>query len=579
MTAPAHDSTIAYFSMEICLEQAIPTYSGGLGVLAGDTLRSAADLGLPMVAVTLVYHKGYFQQHLDATGGQTESPRAWRPAEVLTPLAPTVTVEVAGRTVQVRAWRYTIRGVTGHEIPVYLLDTALAENDPYDQTLTDILYGGDNHYRLCQEVVLGVGGAAMLRALGIDGDVRYHINEGHAALLTVGLLEIQLDGRAAWDVTPVDLQAVRRQTVFTTHTPVPAGHDKFPAEMARQILGPELSELLDAMDGWENGALNMTHLALRFARFTNAVAMRHQEVSQVMFPGYPIASITNGVHAGTWTSAAFQELFDRHIPEWRRDNQYLRYAITIPLDEIREAHAKAKAALIGEVQRRTGIALDPKVLTIGFARRATPYKRADLIFTDVERLRTLTRNTGPLQIIFGGKAHPHDEWGKDLIRRIFTAATQLHDAVRVIYLENYEMDLGHLMTSGADVWLNNPLRPLEASGTSGMKAALNGVPSLSVLDGWWVEGCVEGTTGWAIGADAKSPQDAAADSPDLYYKLERVILPMFYGLPYSYAQVMRNAIALNGSYFNTQRMVTQYVQNAYFPPQERTASTEAMATV
>jgi starch phosphorylase len=306
--------------------------------------------------------------------------------------------------------------------------------------------------------------------------------------------------------------------------------------------------------------------------------MRHQEVSQVMFPGYPIAAITNGVHAGTWTSAAFKELFDRHIPEWRRDNQYLRYAITIPLDEIRDAHAKAKAALIAEVQRRASVALDPKVMTIGFARRATPYKRADLIFTDVERLRAVTQHTGPLQIVFGGKAHPHDEWGKDLIRRIFAAAAQLRDAVRVVYLENYEMDLGHLMTSGADLWLNNPLRPLEASGTSGMKAALNGVPSLSVLDGWWVEGCVEGTTGWAIGADAHAPQDAAADSPDLYYKLERVILPMFYGLPYGYAQVMRNAIALNGSFFNTHRMVMQYVQNAYFPPGEHVPE-RAMAAV
>jgi len=579
MTAPMNDSMVAYFSMEICLEQRMPTYSGGLGVLAGDTLRAAADLGLPMVAVTLVYRKGYFQQHLDSSGNQSESPWVWRPEETLTPLGPRVTVEVEGRTVHVRAWQYTIRGVTGHEIPVYLLDTALPENDAYDQTLTDVLYGGDNRYRLCQEVVLGVGGAAMLRALGISGDVRHHINEGHAALLTLGLLELQLDGRGAWEVKPADLQAVRRQCIFTTHTPVPAGHDKFPGDMARQVLGPELSELLDAMDGWEDGALNMTHLALRFSRFTNAVAMRHQEVSQVMFPGYPIAAITNGVHAGTWTSAAFQELFDRYIPEWRRDNQYLRYAITIPLDEIREAHVKAKGALLAEVQRRTGVTLDPKVLTIGFARRATPYKRADLIFTDPERLRAVTRNTGPLQIVFGGKAHPHDEWGKDLIRRIFSAAGQLHDAVRVVYLENYEMDLGHLMTSGADLWLNNPLRPLEASGTSGMKAALNGVPSLSVLDGWWVEGCVEGTTGWAIGADAKAPQDAAADSPDLYYKLERVILPMFYGLPYSYAQVMRNAIALNGSFFNTQRMVTQYVHNAYFPPDARRASSEAMATV
>jgi len=558
-------STIAYFSMEIALEQAIPTYSGGLGVLAGDTLRSGADLGLPMVAVTLLYRKGYFSQHLDAQGNQTESPRPWSPEQTLTELPARVSVEVAGRTVHLRAWQYSVRGVSGHEVPVYLLDSALPENDGYDQTLTDALYGGDNHYRLCQELVLGVGGAAMLRALGIEGEIVHHINEGHASLLTLALLERQLEGRGAWDVTPADTEAVRRQVVFTTHTPVPAGHDKFAGEMARQILGAELSALLDAVDGWEEGQLHMTHLALRFARFTNAVAMRHQEVSATMFPGHQIAAITNGVHAPTWTAAAFRDLFDRHIPEWRRDNQYLRYAVTIPLDEIRAAHAQAKGALLEEIQRRTGVAFDPAVMTVGFARRATPYKRADLIFTDLERLRAVTRHTGPIQVVYGGKAHPHDQWGKDLIRRIFTAADQLRDEVRVVYLENYEMSLGHLITSGCDLWLNNPLRPLEASGTSGMKAALNGVPSLSVIDGWWVEGCVEGTTGWAIGADARSPQDAAADSPDLYYKLERIILPMFYGLPYRYADVMRNAIALNGSFFNTQRMVTQYVHNAYFP--------------
>ena len=576
LPAPPNGATIAYFSMEIALEQAVPTYSGGLGVLAGDTLRSAADLALPVVAVTLLYRKGYFTQHLDAHGNQTESPRPWSPDEMLTALPARVSIEVAGRTVHLRAWQYTVRGVSGHEVPVYLLDSALPENDPYDQTITDALYAGDNHYRLCQEVVLGVGGPAMLRALGVEGDVVHHINEGHAALLTLALLERQLEGRGSWDVTPADLQAVRRQVVFTTHTPVPAGHDKFPGDMARAVLGTELSALLDAMEGWEEGQLNMTHLALRFARFTNAVAMRHQQVSATMFPGYPIASITNGVHANTWTAAPFRELFDRHIPEWRRDNQYLRYAITIPLDEIRAAHAKAKAALLQEIQRRTGVAFDPAVMTVGFARRATPYKRADLIFSDLERLRAVTRNTGPIQVVYGGKAHPHDQWGKDLIRRIFTAADQLKGAVRVVYLENYEMSLGHLITSGCDLWLNNPLRPLEASGTSGMKAALNGVPSLSVIDGWWVEGCVEGTTGWAIGADAHSAQDAAADSPDMYLKLERVILPMFYGLPYRYADVMRNAISLNGSFFNTQRMVSQYVQNAYFPQERREVRAEAL---
>jgi starch phosphorylase len=575
---PQNDSTIAYFSMEICLEEAIPTYSGGLGVLAGDTLRSAADLGLPMVAVTLLHRKGYFKQHLDASGAQTESPTAWRPEEVLAPVSPTITVEIAGRTVRVRAWCYTVRGVTGHEVPVYLLDTALPENDSWDQTLTDVLYGGDNYYRLCQEVVLGIGGAEMLRALGHEGDVRYHINEGHAALLTLPLLERQLGERGAWDVTPADLEAVRHQCIFTTHTPVPAGHDRFPAETVRTVLGATYAGLLDAAKGWHDGWLNVTHLALRLSRFTNGVALRHGEVSREMFPEYKIAAITNGVHAVTWTAAPFRDLFDQHIPEWRRDNNYLRYALTIPIDEIRDAHARAKRALLDEVVRRSGVTLDPAVMTIGFARRSATYKRADLIFTNIDRLRAITRRTGPLQIVFGGKAHPRDEFGKQLIQNIFAAADKLRDAIRVVYLENYEMSLGHLMTSGADVWLNNPLRPLEASGTSGMKAALNGVPSLSILDGWWVEGCIEGTTGWAIDGD-EVPHDPSKDAPDLYHKLERVILPMYYGLPYEYAEVMRNAIALNGSFFNTQRMVSQYVSNAYFPPGERAPERAMAATV
>jgi glycogen phosphorylase len=561
------NSLVAYFSMEICLEQAIPTYSGGLGVLAGDTLRSAADLGVPMVAVSLLHRKGYFHQYLDASGQQTDTPVAWRPEEVLEPLHITVSVEIEGRTVQVRPWRYTVRGLNHHTVPVYLLDTALPENSEWDRTLTDYLYGGDTHYRLCQEIVLGMGGAAVLQALGYDGDVHYHINEGHAALLTLSLLERQLAGRKHWDVTESDIEVVRRQCVFTTHTPVPAGHDRFPESEVRAVLGGEHTDLLKtARCITDDGELNMTFLALRLSRYVNGVAMRHREISQGMFPKYPIDSITNGVHAVTWTSKPFQDLFDRRIPEWRRDNLYLRYAISIPVEEIREAHACAKSDLLAEVERRTGTRLDPNVMTIGFARRATPYKRGDLIFTDLTRLRGIAKSAGPLQIVFGGKAHPRDEGGKALIRHIFQAAKELGDDLRVVYLQNYEMDLGQKLTAGVDLWLNNPMKPLEASGTSGMKAALNGVPSLSVLDGWWVEGHVEGVTGWAIGSSNSAEHDQALEAADLYLKLERVILPLFYGLPIAYAQVMRYAIALNGSFFNTQRMVAQYVHNAYFPP-------------
>lgn len=564
MTLSVSVPSVAYFSMEIGLEQALPTFSGGLGVLAGDTLRSAADLSLPVVGVSLLYRKGYFRQHLDPSSGvQTEAPVQWEPERVLTRVDERVTVEIEGRTVHVTAWRYDLKGVTGHVVPVYFLDTALPENAEYDRTLTDVLYGGDQQYRLCQEVVLGIGGAAMLRALGLDGDVQHHINEGHAALLCLGLMERELDGRQAWELGEGDVQAVRARCVFTTHTPVPAGHDKFPRELVERVLGPDRSALLTAMNGWDDGQLNMTVLALRYSHWANGVAKRHQDVSREMFPQFDIHAVTNGVHAVTWTSPPFRALFDRHLPGWREDNFLLRQAVDIPLDEIREAHAQAKHALLEEVKARTGVALRPGVMTIGFARRAATYKRADMIFTDLNRLRDVVRHVGAIQLVFAGKAHPRDEYGKEIIRRIFEAKHQLGDDLTVVYLENYGMDLGALLTSGCDLWLNNPIRPLEASGTSGMKAALNGVPSLSVLDGWWIEGCFEGTTGWAIGDDARLPQDPSRDIAELYLKLERTVVPMYYGMPYAYATVMRNAIAINGSHFNTQRMVLEYVQNAY----------------
>ena len=579
MTQVPTRSSVAYFSMEICLEQSIPTYSGGLGVLAGDTLRSAADLAVPVVAVTLLHRKGYFEQHLDASGQQTETPVHWSPEKVLEPVAARASVTLEGRSVAVTAWKYMVKGVRGHEVPVYLLDTNLAENSEWDRTLTDTLYGGDEHYRLCQEIVLGMGGAALLQEIGYQNGTIYHLNEGHSALLTLQLLEKQLAGRPVFELEEADFEAVRSRCIFTTHTPVPAGHDKFPLEMVRKVLGDERVALLESCGGVYEGMLNMTHLALHLTRWVNGVAMRHGEVSRGMFPDYPIDSITNGVHATTWTGPAFAQLFDRRIPEWRHDNLYLRYAVSIPLQEIREAHTASKLLLLQEVARRTNDELDPNVMTIGFARRATPYKRADLIFSDLERLAKIARTVGKLQIVFGGKAHPHDAGGKELIRRIFAARAKLGDLVKIVYLENYEMALAHKMVAGVDLWLNNPMKPLEASGTSGMKAAMNGVPSFSVLDGWWVEGHVEGVTGWSIGGP-ELEGDPARDAVDLYIKLERVILPLFYGLPFAYAEVMRSAIALNGSFFNTQRMVGQYVHNAYFPNGLPTASpSEAIALI
>jgi starch phosphorylase len=459
----------------------------------------------------------------------------------------------------VRVWKVSVG-----RIPLYLLDTSADENAPADREITSRLYGGGTEMRIRQEIVLGMGGAALVQALGYRDGTIYHLNEGHSALLTLQLLEKQLGDRPPFELEEADFEAVRHRCVFTTHTPVPAGHDKFPLEMVRTVLGDQRVTLLESSGGVHEGMLNMTHLALHLTRFVNGVAMRHGEVSRGMFPEYPIDSITNGVHATTWTGPAFAELFDRRIPEWRRDNLYLRYAVSVPLEEIRDAHAASKTVLLQEVERRTGETLDPSVMTLGFARRATPYKRADLIFSDIDRLIRIARSVGKLQIVFGGKAHPHDAGGKELIRRIFAAREQLGEFVRIVYLQNYEMALAAKMVAGVDLWLNNPMKPLEASGTSGMKAALNGVPSFSVLDGWWVEGHVEGVTGWSIGGP-ELEADPTRDAVDLYIKLERVILPLFYGLPFAYAEVMRSAIALNASFFNTQRMVRQYVHNAYFP--------------
>lgn len=553
--------------MEIALEPDLPTYAGGLGILAGDTLRSAADMGVPLGGITLLHRKGYFEQHLDAVGNQRETPSNWAPEEKLKSLEARASFMLEGETIFLRAWQYTIRGCTGYAVPVYLLDTRLPENSPYAQTLTDQLYGGDEHYRLCQEAVLGLGGVAMLRQLGHHRVMTHHMNEGHPALLTLALLEEHLKGRSLNAATAEDFALLRKKCVFTTHTPVPAGHDQFPKEMVRRVLGAERTAALEKAGALSNGILNMTELGLRGSHYINGVAMQHGEVSRGMFPNYSIRAITNGVHAGTWASPPFQELYDRHIPEWRRDNLYFRYAIGIPLSEIREAHARAKRTLIDEIHRATGVQLDRNILTLGFARRAAAYKRAELLFSDLDRLRAITRQVGPLQLVFGGKAHPHDEAGKEQIRRVFRAMAILKDTVRGVYVENYDMRWAQLITSGVDLWLNTPERPHEASGTSGMKAALNGVPSFSVPDGWWLEGHVEGATGWDIGLE-EIPETPAREIAALYGKLEMVILPMFYGRPDVYAETMRLAIALNASFFNSQRMLSQYVMDAYFEGKE-----------
>jgi starch phosphorylase len=427
--------------------------------------------------------------------------------------------------------------------------------------LTDALYDGDARHRLCQEIVLGMGGVAMLQALGYKNVSTHHMNEGHAAFLTLALLEQEV---ARGDLTAVadsDGEAVRQRCVFTTHTPVPAGHDQFSVDLVREVLGSERLTALEALHCIDHGTLNMTSLAIHLSRYVNGVAMRHGEISRDMFPRYAIDSITNGVHAATWTAPPFRNLYDRFIPEWRRDNFYLRYAIKIPLAEVQRAHRLAKREMLEQIAQRAKVHLAENVLTICFARRAAGYKRADLLFTDLERLQSIAEQAGPFQVIYSGKAHPRDESGKAMIRRIFEFSEKLKDALRIVYLENYDMDLARTLCAGVDVWLNTPERPLEASGTSGMKAALNGVPSLSVLDGWWIEGHVEGVTGWAIGDYGEA--DAAGEAESLYNKLEHAILPLYYAKPDVYAEIRRSAISLNGSYFHTQRMVLQYVRNSY----------------
>jgi starch phosphorylase len=559
------DARVAYFSMEVALASYIPTYSGGLGVLAGDMLRAAADLRVPMVGVTLVHRQGYLDQELDADGNQTERKAPWIPDAWATELPARVSIQLEGREVYVRAYSYEVKGASGGLVSVLLLDTDLPENSEADRGLTGELYGGDARYRLMQEAVLGIGGVRMLRALGCSNLERFHMNEGHAALLALELVgeSARAAGRASVERT--DIERARKLCVFTTHTPVAAGHDQFPLELAEQVLGrPEIKHMSEIFCC--DGVLNMTFLALSLSHYVNGVAKRHQEVSQHMFAAYRIDAITNGVHAATWATPAFQALFDRALPGWREDNLSLRYALKISRRDVQAAHLEAKRRLFDRVRHDTGKIMQEDRFTMGFGRRATPYKRAGLLLRDAERLARLAREVGPIQIVYAGKAHPQDDAGKQVIREVVAAFSRLGEAISAVYLADYDTELAKLMVSGVDVWLNTPEPPLEASGTSGMKAAINGVPSLSILDGWWLEGHVEGVTGWAIGSrsQARTGPDGVLDAENLYEQLERVILPLYYERPDEYLDVMRHAIALTGSFFNTHRMLQQYLTRAYF---------------
>lgn len=551
---------VAYFSMEIALHPDIPTYAGGLGVLAGDTVRSAADLELPMVFVTLVSREGYLRQEIDADGRQIAHPDRWDPADHAAPLDAMVAIHLEGRPVWVRPWLLVHTCPLGHQVPVVLLDTALDQNHPDDRTITDRLYGSGEALRLKQEAVLGIGGEEILRALGF-AIATYHLNEGHAALLPLSMLRRHRhpDSRIPEGPLHYDIDPVRRRCIFTTHTPVEAGHDRFDYAEVSRILDDFFEiDQLQVLAGDES--LNMTRLALSLSAWVNGVAARHAETAGRMFPGYRIRAITNGVHVPTWAHPAFARLFQDVAAHWAHDPEVLIRADRLPVDALLAAKMTAKTELLAEVRRRTGAAgLRPDLPVLAFARRMTGYKRPDLIFSDIERLRAIAARH-PFQLLFAGKAHPLDEGGQELIHQLHVHVRALGNDVPAVFVPGYDMRLAQLFVAGADVWLNTPLPPMEASGTSGMKAAINGGLNLSVLDGWWLEACEEGVTGWAIGRDGEHPEDHAEE---LYSKLETVVLPLWYGDRARWSWMMWHAIAWIGSHFNSQRMMRRYASEAY----------------
>ncbi len=556
---------IAYFSMEIGLRDDIPTYSGGLGILAGDTVKSACDLNLPFVAVTLICRKGYFRQEIDSSGHQTEHPALWNPAKLMKQAQVKVSVAIEGREVFIQAWVYFVESPRGESVPVIYLDTNLPENSTEDRTLTDHLYGGDESYRIKQEVVLGIGGVRMLRKLGFQIK-KYHMNEGHAAFLTLELLhKFKKDIESVWDEEHIwDTESVKDLCVFTTHTPVEAGHDKFSYELYKKVFMDYFPEgILKKFAGEKN--VNMTLLGFNLSNFVNGVAKKHGEVSQSMFPGYQINAITNGVHSYTWTSDSMKKVFDKYLPGWANEPEIFVRIGVIPDEELWRAHSAAKKKLIDHVNSVSDAGMDYDLLTIGFARRATAYKRADLLFSDLKRLEKI--GTKKIQIIYAGKAHPKDQVGKQLIEKIFSYKDILKGKIKIAFLQNYNMELALKLVSGVDIWLNTPLRPLEASGTSGMKAAHNGVMNFSVLDGWWIEGHIEGYTGWSIGpAPTEIEPDTnmnRIDAADLYDKLAKTIIPLYYKDRKMWIRMMQNAIGKNAYYFNSHRMMRRYVTEAY----------------
>lgn len=545
--------TVAYFTMEIGLTPEIPTYAGGLGMLAADLMLSAADMGTAAACVTVRWQHGYMHQTIRPDGTQLYEQTGWDPRKHLRLLPQKVKVHLEGRDVTVGAWKLSLQR-NGHEVPVIFLDTDIPENTAEDRAITSHLYGGDGFTRLRQEAVLGIGGVRMLRALGYTEVGTYHMNEGHAAFLTLELLR-ERDFKD---------DAVRPSCAFTTHTPVAAGHDVFPYDMAWKVLGDNLPWHIKKLAG--DDALSMTKLAMHLSRKSFAVSKVHGMVSNRMFPRENIGYITNGVHLPRWTSPEMKALFDKHIPGWQEKQELLTmHCRAIPDDELRAAHAAAKKRLIAEVNKHAPVPFDEDTLTIAGARRVVSYKRPELLYTNLERLKEVC--AGKVQIIHAGNAHPQDPFGQEVIQRMIERSRTLKDSVRIAYLPNYNPDLAALMVSGADVWLNTPTRLHEASGTSGMKAAVNGTINFSTLDGWWIEAFErDPESGWRIGplSSALGADDTRAlDAEDLYTELQYEILPEYqYPDHVRWTRRMKRSIGLAG-FFNTNRAISEYMHKAW----------------
>ncbi len=537
---------IGYFSAEIGLDPGLPTYSGGLGILAGDHLKAAADMGLEAVGVTLLYRQGQALQRLEQDGLQRERWTDFHPEAVLEELDHRVEVPLDGTTLHARVWRYRVRGRNGHEVPVLLLDSHCEENPPELRELGWRLYGGDRGVRLRQEYLLGSGGVEALEQLGYWPLSGVHLNEGHTAFAMLALL------KRGWS-----REKLKARSLFTSHTTIPAGHDHFDYPDVQEVAGAVLPLDIRELAGAEQ--LSMSHLAAALTGRCNGVSKINARVAAGLFPGVRVEPVTNGVHHTTWTGWPMARLYDAHLTGWQEQPGLLARAAKLPLEPLVEARTKAKKRLLDYVNAATYAGMATGTLTVGFARRMVPYKRPQLLFEDRERLIEVCR--GRVQFVFAGSAHPTNVPGKAFIRRIHSEAKDLAGKVRVVFLENYSMWLSARMVAGCDVWLNNPVRPMEACGTSGMKAALNGGVNLSVLDGWWAEACRHKENGWAIGA-GEEERDDLRDAACLFDLLEREVLPAWEAGPEVWAKLMRNSIATSADY-TAERMVGEYTQRYY----------------